>query len=64
MTDANQHAAGARTDPPPTPASNGAEAAEHQADTPWQKLAARLVEVVQEARARAAHAADSPPSST
>lgn len=29
---AHQHAAGARTDPPPAPASKGAEAAEHQAE--------------------------------
>ncbi|WP_415924789.1 IS5 family transposase [Streptomyces sp. AK08-01B] len=48
---AHQHAAGARTDPPPVPASKGGEAAEHQAETSWQSLLARLVEVVQEVRA-------------
>jgi transposase len=61
---AHQHAAGAHTDPPPTPASKGAEAAEHQAATPWPSLVARLAEVVQEARAWAARAAGSPASST
>lgn len=48
---AHQHAAGARTGPPRAPASRGAEAAEHQGETPWQSLLARLVEVVREARA-------------
>ncbi|MBJ6625007.1 IS5 family transposase [Streptomyces sp. I4(2020)] len=48
---AHQHAAGARTDPLPVPASKGAEAAEHQGEAPWQSLLARLVEVVREARA-------------
>lgn len=61
---AHQHAAGARTDPPPTPASKGAELAEHQDETPWQSLVARLVEVVLEVRAWAARAAGSPASST
>jgi transposase len=63
---AHQHAAGARTDPPPAPApgSKGAEEMEHQAETPWQSLVARLVEVVQEVRAWAAHGVGSPPSST
>ncbi|CAL9311441.1 hypothetical protein SUDANB148_04797 [Streptomyces sp. SudanB148_2056] len=45
---AHQHAAGARIDPPPAPASKGAEAAEHQGEAPWQSLLARLVEVVRE----------------
>lgn len=48
---APQHAAGARTDPPPAPASKGAEQAEHQDETAWQSLHARVVEVVQEVRA-------------
>ncbi len=61
---AHQHAAGARTEPPPAPASKGEAAAEHQGETPWQSLVARLVEVVQEVRAWAARAAGSPPSST
>lgn len=61
---AHQHAAGARTEPPPTPDSKGDAAAEHQDETPWQSLVARLVEVVQEVRAWAARAAGSPPSST
>ncbi|WP_443076370.1 IS5 family transposase [Streptomyces sp. NBC_01716] len=46
---AHQHAAGARTDPPPAP--KGAELAEHQGETAWQSLHARLVEVVREVRA-------------
>ncbi|MGA5105946.1 transposase [Streptomyces cellulosae] len=57
---AHQHAAGARTGPPRAPASRGAEAAEHQGETPWQSLLARLVEVVREVRALAARGADSP----
>lgn len=61
---AHQHAAGARTEPPPTPASKGDATVEHQGETPWQSLVARLVEVVQEVRAWAARAAGSPPSST
>jgi hypothetical protein len=61
---AHQHAAGARTDPPPAPASKGVATAEHQDETPWQSLHARLVEVVREVRAWAARAAVSPPSST
>lgn len=61
---AHQHAAGARTEPPPAPTSKGAAAREHQGETPWQSLVARLVEVVQEVRAWAARAAASPPSST
>ncbi|WP_436995211.1 transposase [Streptomyces sp. enrichment culture] len=60
---AHQHAAGARTEPPPAPASKGGAAAEHQGETPWQSLVARLVEVAQEVRAWAARAAGSPPSS-
>lgn len=35
---AHQHAAGARVDPPPVPASQGAEVPEHQDETPWQSL--------------------------
>ncbi|MGW1245896.1 IS5 family transposase [Streptomyces bobili] len=42
---AHQHAAGARTEPPSAPASKGDAAAEHQDETPWQSLVARLVEV-------------------
>ncbi|MFF3959066.1 transposase [Streptomyces sp. NPDC001890] len=61
---AHQHAAGARIDPSPTPASKGAEEVEHQGETPWQSLLARLVEVVLEVRAWAARGADSPASST
>ncbi|MBB4987147.1 hypothetical protein GGE06_008119 [Streptomyces sp. SFB5A] len=37
---------------------------EHQDETPWQSLIARLVEVVLEARAWAGRGAGSPPSST
>jgi transposase len=54
---AHQHAADARTEPPPALASKGAEPNEHQGETPWQSLVARLVEVVREARAWAALAA-------
>lgn len=61
---AHQHAAGARIDPPPAPVSKGAEAAEHQGETPWRSLLSRLVEVVQEVRAWAARGAGSPASST
>lgn len=61
---AHQHPAGARTDPPPAPGSKGAQRAEHQDETPWQSLHARLVEVVREVRAWAARAAGSPASST
>lgn len=61
---AHQHAADARTDPPPTPASKGGEQAEHQGETPWQSLVARLVEVVLEVWAWAVRGAGSPPSST
>ncbi|MPY32268.1 transposase [Streptomyces adustus] len=57
---AHQHAAGARTEHPPTPASKGAETAEHQGETPWQSLLARLVEVVQEVRDWAARGEGSP----
>jgi hypothetical protein len=60
----HQHAAGARIDPPPAVASKGAEGPEHQRETPWQSLHARLVEVVLEVRAWAARAAGSPPRST
>ena len=61
---AHQHAAGARTEPPPAPASKGGAAAEHQDETAWQSLVARLVEVVQEVRAWVVRGAGSPPSST
>jgi len=64
MVRAHRHAAGARTEPPPAPASKGAEPAEHQGEAPWQSLVARLVEVVQEVRAWAARGAGSPPRST
>ncbi|MFG2197378.1 IS5 family transposase [Kitasatospora sp. NPDC048715] len=58
---AHQHAAGARTDPPPALASSkGAGAGEHQDETPWQSLVARLVEVVLEAKVWAARGAGSP----
>lgn len=60
---AHQHAAGARTDPPPAPTSKGDAPAEHQGETPLLSLLARLAEVVQEVRAWAARAAGSPPSS-
>ena len=61
---AHQHAAGARAEPPPVPASKGAEEVEHQGETPWQSLVARLVEVVLEVRSWAARGAGSPASST
>lgn len=61
---AHQHAAGARTEPPPARASKGAEAAEQQGEMPWQSLLIRLVEVVQAVRAWAARGAGSPASST
>ena len=61
---AHQHAAGARTEPPPVPTSKGGDAAEHQDETPWQSLVARLVEVVREVRDSAVRAAGSPASST
>ncbi|GAA2123270.1 transposase [Kitasatospora saccharophila] len=62
---AHQHAAGARTGPPPALTdSKGDEALEHQDETPWQSLVGRLVEVVQEARAWVVHAAASPARST
>ncbi|MBT2470772.1 IS5 family transposase [Streptomyces sp. ISL-66] len=61
---AHQHAAGARTDPPSALASKGDEVPEHQDETAWQSLHARLVEVVREVRAWAARAAGSPPSFT
>ncbi len=61
---AHQHAAGARTEPPPAPGSKGGEPPEHQDETPWQSLHARLVEVVRDVRAWAARAAGSPASST
>ncbi|QMU73097.1 IS5 family transposase [Streptacidiphilus sp. P02-A3a] len=61
---AHQHAAGARTDRPPALASKGAGPGEHQDQTPWQSLVARLVEVVLEARTWAARAAGPPPRST
>ncbi|MGW1093216.1 IS5 family transposase [Streptomyces sp. NPDC002596] len=43
---AHQHAAGARTSPPPAPrTSKGDAGGEHQDEPPWQSLHARLVEV-------------------
>ncbi|WP_445194835.1 transposase [Streptomyces sp. CB02009] len=56
---AHQHAAGARTDLPLAPGSEGAAGVEHQDETPWQSLLARLVEVAWEARAWAARGAGS-----
>ncbi|MDQ0745807.1 hypothetical protein QF034_000038 [Streptomyces africanus] len=62
---AHQHAAGARTDPPPAlAASKRASDAEHQAETPWQSRLARLAEVVQEVRAWVDRAVGSPARST
>lgn len=61
---AHQHAAGARTEPPAVPASKGGEEVEHQGETPWQSLLARLVEVVREVRAWAVRGAGSPANST
>lgn len=61
---AHQHAAGARTGPPPAPASKGAEVPEQQGETAWQSLHGRLVEVVREARDWAARVAGSPPRCT
>ena len=57
---AHQHAAGARTAPPPAAKSKGAKDVKHQAESPWQSLLARLVEVVREVRAWAARAEASP----
>ncbi len=54
---AHQHAAGARTDAPPAPSSKGDVPTEHQDETLWQSLVARLVEVVLEVRAWAVRAA-------
>ncbi|WP_455771004.1 IS5 family transposase [Streptomyces erythrochromogenes] len=42
---AHQHAAGARTDPPPALDPKGDGPIEHQDETPWQSLVARLAEV-------------------
>lgn len=56
---AHQHAADARTDPPPALASKGAAEGEQQADPPRQSLLVRLVAVVLEVRAWAARAAGS-----
>lgn len=61
---AHQHAAGARTDPPPAPSSKGGARAEHQDETPWQSLHGRLVEAVVKTRAWAARGAVSPARST
>lgn len=61
---AHQHAAGARTDPPPVPGQKGVVGMEHQDEAPWQSLVACLVEVVLEVRAWAARGAGSPASST
>lgn len=58
---AHQHAAGARTDPPPALASSkGDKMVEHQDESPWQSLVGQLVEVVQEARAWGVHVGVSP----
>lgn len=43
---AHQHTADARTDPPPAVGPKGAAEVEHQDETPWQSLIARLVEMV------------------
>ncbi|OIJ85260.1 IS5 family transposase [Streptomyces sp. MUSC 14] len=64
IVQAHQHAAGARTAPPPVPASKGAQAVEHQGETAGQSLPARLVEVVLEVRAWVAREAGSPASCT
>ncbi|MFD8003864.1 IS5 family transposase [Streptomyces mirabilis] len=48
---AHQHAVRARFDPPPAPASKGAEGPEHQDEAPRVSLHARLVEVVREVTA-------------
>lgn len=61
---AHQHAAGALTDPPPAPGSKGAELPEHQHESAWQSLHARLVAVVREVKAWAARGAGSPARST
>lgn len=62
---AHQHAAGARTEPPPAlAASKGGESLEHQDETPWQRLVGRLAEVVREARVRGVLAAVSQARST
>ncbi|ALC19492.1 transposase [Streptomyces pristinaespiralis] len=61
---AHRHAAGARTDPPPTPASKGVEQAVRQDETPWHSLVGRLVEVVLGVRAWAARGAGAPANST
>lgn len=62
---AHQHAAGARTGPPPVlAASKGDADGEHQGELPWQSLHARLVEVVKQVKDWAAHGAVSPPGST
>lgn len=61
---AHQHAAGARTAPPPTPASKGATKVEHQHEKPWQSIHGRLAEVMLETRAWAAPGAVSPAKST
>lgn len=62
---AHQHAAGARTDPPPaSAASKGDEAPERQNETPWQSLVGHLAEVVREVRAWAVCVAASPARST
>ncbi len=46
---AHQHAAGARTEPPPAPAPKGVAMGDRQGETPWQSPVTRLVEVAQEA---------------
>jgi hypothetical protein len=46
----------ARTDPPPALASKRAGLGEHQDETPWQSVVARMVEVAWEVSASAARA--------
>lgn len=58
---AHQHAAGARTSPPPMPGMPKGDAdGEHQSEPPWRSLHARLVEVVKQVRAWAAPGVVSP----
>ncbi|MFI6207649.1 IS5 family transposase [Streptomyces sp. NPDC051041] len=64
IVSAHQHAAGARTGPPPAPGPKGAEEMGHQAGTPWQSLVARLVGAVLEVRAWTARGVGSPASPT
>jgi hypothetical protein len=62
---AHQHAAGARTSPPPAAAASKGDAdGEHQDEPPWQSLHARLAEVVKQVKGSAVHGGASPPRST